>query len=345
MSFLTFINELTNNPVYMALFFLLIIVTIINGAVDAPNAIANCVSTRTLYIDHALILSTICNFIGVMVISFIYSRVSFTIYNLVNFNENPEGYTALVSALISIIIWIALTWRFNIPASSSHAIIAGLLGASFAINSGIGGISAISVLKVIVGIFISLIITFFITRIITIVIISMVKNKDRRITKRFFDRGQILSGGLLSFAHGLQDGQKIVGIFIILISLMGYNPKTVNFLPFWIQITVAICIGIGTAIGMKRVIKSINMNVTNLDTYEGFISDMSSFVVIIFSSIAGIPISTTQTSTSAVMGVGAYKRKSKVNWAYAKYLSIAWLCTFPVCALISYLITKIFMLF
>lgn len=346
MSFLSFINELLNNPISLLVVILLIITIAMNGAMDAPNAIATSVSTRSLYIDHALLMSTACNFIGVLIVSIISPRVSYTIYNLVDFTTNEEfGLIALLSALLGIIIWGIITWSFNIPSSSSHSLIAGLIGSSIALNKGISGINFASFSKILIGILISIFIAYFLGMIIVKIIISIFKNKDRRDSKKFFDVGQIISGALMSIIHGAQDGQKFIGIFMILIYFLGHNPNSANFLPIWVLLVCAIVMGIGTSFGVRRVVKSVGMNVVNLETYEGFAADIASFISILIATILGIPLSTTQTATTSIMGVGASKRKSNVNWSYAKYLSITWFLTYPLCGIISYGITKLLMIF
>lgn len=346
MSFLSFINELANNPIFILGAILIIITIAMNGAMDAPNAIATSISTRSLYIDHALIMSTICNFLGVLIVSLLSPKVAYTIYNLVDFTSNEKfGSIALISALLGIIIWGILTWILNIPSSSSHSIIAALIGSSIALNKGISGIDLISFIKILIGIVISIVVAYILGVVIVKIIISMFKNKDRRDSKKFFDTGQIVSGALMSLIHGAQDGQKFVGIFMILIAFLGHNPASAKFLPMWILIICAIVMGFGTSFGIRRVVKSVGMNVVNLETYEGFAADIASFIAILIATIFGVPISTTQTSTTAIMGVGASKRKSNVNWSYAKYLSITWFLTFPICGLLSFGITKLLMLF
>lgn len=346
MNFFNFFNELIKNPILLIAAILIIFTIIMNGAIDAPNAIATSVSTRALYINNAFYISTIGNFLGVLVVSLINARVAHTIFNMVDFTSKGFlGSRALVAALLGIILWGIITWKFNIPTSSSHSLVAGLCGASIALNGGMKGINTFGILMVFYGIIISIVVAYFLGSFIVKIIKNIFKKRDRRDSKRFFDRGQIVSATLMSFIHGAQDGQKFIAIFMILTTLMGHNPENEKILPLWILIISAIAMGIGTSIGIKRVIKSIGMDVVSLETYEGFSADIASFISILIATILGIPLSTTQTSTTSIMGVGATKRKSNVNWAYAKYLSVTWFLTFPICGLLCYLLTKLFMLF
>lgn len=346
MSFFSFINHILSNPMLIVAFVLIIIVMAINGAMDAPNAIATCVTTRTLYIDHALIMSTVFNFLGVLLIAVaVRSKVALTIYNLVDFSNADFGKYALLAALFSIIIWGIITWTFNIPTSSSHALIASLIGSSIALNRGFSGINGSSFLKVIIGIVISVIVAFYMGKLIVTLIKLIFRNRDRRDSKRFFEVGNIASGALMSFAHGLQDGQKLIAILMLIVSFAGLSIEKSASIPVWMSVVCAISMGVGTFIGVKRVVKYIGMNVVNIETYEGFSADVASFITVIVSTAFGVPLSTTQTSTTSIMGVGAAKRRSNVNWSYAKYLSLNWFATFPFCGVIAFVLTKIFMLF
>lgn len=346
MNLFNFFNELIKNPILFIAAILIIFTIIMNGAIDAPNAIATSVSTRALYINNAFYISIAGNFLGVLVVSLINTKVANTVFNMVDFTSNTyHGGIALIAALFGIILWGIITWKLNIPTSSSHSLIAGLCGASIALNGGIEGINIKGILMIFIGIIISIAVAYLLGGIIVKIIKNIFKNRDRRDSKRFFDRGQIISATLMSFIHGAQDGQKFIAVFMILIALMGHNPESEKLLPFWILIVSAIAMGIGTFVGIKKVVKSIGMDVVTLETYEGFSADIASFISILIATIFGIPLSTTQTSTTSIMGVGATKRKSNVNWKYAKYLSVTWFLTFPICGLMCYLLTKLFMLF
>lgn len=344
MNFTTFINELVDNPLIFTAFILLIIVMIMNGVVDAPNGVATTIATRALYIDHALVLSTVCNFLGVLAISLTNAKVSLTIYNLIDFTTVPKGNHAIVAALLGIIVYMIISWIIRIPTSSSHAIVAVLIGSSLAVHGGFSGISSKAVLAVLIGIVISIFVAYFLGIHVNRLIIKAFRYKDRRESKKTFDKLQIISGGMMSFAHGLQDGQKLIGILMIMMATMGYNHGEMNsfgVIPFWLQGIVALTMGIGTIIGIKKVVKSIGMKVANLESFEGFASNISAFTTVIVASLIGIPISTTQTSVMAIMGAGVAKRKSNVNWDYVKYLSRTWFLTFPLCGIISFILTKI----
>lgn len=345
MSFLDFFNGLMQNPILILALGLILVTIAMNGIMDAPNSIATCVATRTLYVDYALIMSTVCNFLGVLAINLINTKVSFTIFNLVEFTPNNDGIKMFLATLLGIIIWGMITWKMNIPMSSSHSLIAGLLGASIATNKGFNGINFKSFSMVLIGIVISILFTFFIAKIIVKIIINIFKNKDRRDSRRFFDISQIVSGGLMSFVHGIHDGQKFIALIAILVSLMKFETIEEGMFPIWIFLICAIIMGIGTSIGIKRVVKSVGMNVVNLETYEGLSADLTSIISILVATFFGIPISTTQTSSIAIIGVGSVKSKNNVNWSYAKYLTITWFLTYPACGLIAFIIAKIFMIF
>ena len=160
-SFVYFIQQMAQHPVLLISVLLTLGVIFVNGWTDAPNAIATCVSTRCIDVDHAIIMAAICNFFGVMVMSLINSSVAMTIKNMVNFGGNNEdALIALCAAMAAIVIWAIGAWYFGIPTSESHALIAGLSGAAIALQGGLGGINFSEWIKVIYGLVLSTVIGF-----------------------------------------------------------------------------------------------------------------------------------------------------------------------------------------
>jgi len=167
---------------------------------------------------------------------------------------------------------------------------------------------------------------------------------DRRNTKGFFQKTQIAGGAAMAFMHGAQDGQKFMGVFMLGIFLANGHSDVTSFqIPIWLMILCSGVMALGTSIGGYRIIKTVGMGMVKLDTYQGVAADTAAAASLLVSSILSIPVSTTHTKTTAIMGVGASKRLSSVNWAIVKEMVFAWILTFPGCGVVGYLMAYIFM--
>ena len=343
--FSNFIGQLFTNPSLFIITILISGVILVNGWTDAPNAIATCVSTRSLSPKKSLIMAAVFNFLGVFTMTLINSTVAQTIYNIVDFGNNATAaLTALCAALIAIVVWAVLAWLFGIPTSESHALIAGLSGSAIAIQGGIAGINGAEWVKVIYGIIISTILGFGMGFGVTKIIEIVCKNIDRRKTTKFFKGTQILGGASMAFMHGAQDGQKFMGVFLLGIALANGTAGVSTFeIPVWLMIMCSLLMTLGTSIGGYKIIKTVGMKMTKLEVYQGAAADISSAGCLLISSVFGVPVSTTHTKTTAIMGVGASRRLSNVNWGVVKEMVLAWILTFPGCGVLGYIATLIFM--
>ena len=157
-----FMQQISQEPVLLITVLLTLCVILVNGWTDAPNAIATCVSTRSMNVNLAIVMAAVFNFAGVLVMTMLNSTVAMTITNMVNFKGNTsDALIALCAALVAIVIWATLAWYFGIPTSESHALIAGLSGAAIALQGGMGGINGAEWMKVIYGLVLSTILGFF----------------------------------------------------------------------------------------------------------------------------------------------------------------------------------------
>lgn len=344
-AFSDFISQLFVNPSLCIITLLISGVILVNGWTDAPNAIATCVSTRCLSPKKSIIMAAVFNFLGVFTMTLINSTVAQTIYNIVDFgNDATAALTALSAALVAIVAWAVLAWLFGIPTSESHALIAGLSGSAIAIQGGIAGINGAEWVKVIYGIVISTILGFGMGYIVTKLIETICKNIDRRKTIKFFKGTQLIGGASMAFMHGAQDGQKFMGVFLLGVALANGNAAASSFaIPIWLMLLCSFLMTLGTSIGGYKIIKTVGMKMTKLEVYQGAAADISSAGCLLLSSVLGVPVSTTHTKTTAIMGVGASRRLSNVNWGVVKEMVLAWILTFPGCGLLGYIATLIFM--
>lgn len=342
---LDFINQIIANPALLVTVILTLCVILVNGWTDAPNAIATCVSTRAISAKSAIIMAAIFNFFGVLIMTMVNSKVAMTISNLVDFGDDSHDATvALCAALFAIVTWATAAWKFGIPTSESHALIAGLTGSAIALNNGLGGINGDAWIKVIIGLVLSTVLGFLMG-FITVKLTELIcHNFERAKTNRFFNSAQICGGAAMAFMHGAQDGQKFMGVFMLGIFLAKNQPVPANFnIPIWLMILCSLVMGLGTSIGGYRIIKSVGMDMVKLSKYQGFSADAAAAGCLLISSLTGIPVSTTHTKTTAIMGVAAGKRLSCVNWGVVNEMVLTWVLTFPGCGLISYIVVKIFL--
>ena len=317
-----FITELASNPLLLVVTLLNIGVIIVNGATDAPNAIATVVSTRCMKPTPAIIMAAICNFFGLLVITLVSSAVANTIFHMVDFGgDNHAAIIALMAAMVAIIVWGVAAWAFGLPTSQSHSLIAGLTGAAIALQGGLGGINGGEWMKVIYGLVLSTFLGFGSGWILTKIIARVCRNFDRVKSDHVFRWAQIVASVM---ATGIGQADSLI-------------------LPVWLMIFCALNMGLGTAVGGKKIIKSVGMDMVKMEKYQGFAASLGATLCLMLATFTGMPVSTTHTKTTAIMGVGAAKRKSSVKWSVAIDMVKTWVLTFPGCGLLGFVFARIFL--
>ncbi len=340
-----FLNQLISNPALLITTILTLGVILVNGWTDAPNAIATCVSTRSMSPKAAILMAAVFNFLGVFVMTLVNATVAQTIYKMVDFGGNSqEALVALCAALFAIVLWATAAWYFGIPTSESHALIAGLSGAAIALQGGLKGINGGEWIKVLYGLVLSTGLGFLMGWVVVKSVEFLFKKTDRKKTLGFFQGAQVGGGAAMAFMHGAQDGQKFMGVFMLGIFLSQGQGDVKNFvIPLWLMVLCSVVMAVGTSIGGYRIIKAVGMDMVRLEKYQGFSADLAAASCLLISSLTGIPVSTTHTKTTSIMGVGAAKRLSSVNWGVVKEMVWTWILTFPGCGLIGFLMAHLFM--
>ena len=341
-----FVAQVVSNPILAVTVLLTLGVIFVNGWTDAPNAIATAVTTRSINIRPAIIMSAVFNFLGVLLMTMINSSVASTISNMVDFGTDTQmALVALCAALFSIVVYSVGASIFGIPTSESHSLIAGLTGAALAVQGGLDGVNGQEWIKVIYGLVLSLALGFTLGWGICKALTIICANMDRRRTNKAFKYAQIFGAAAMSFMHGAQDGQKFIGVLLLGVAFCNGQPDLVNAaIPIWLMMLCSITMGVGTSVGGEKIIKSVGMDMVKLETFQGFSADLAGAVCILLSTLTGIPVSTTHTKTSAIMGVGAVKRLSAINFSVVKDMMLTWVFTFPGCGLISFVMAKVFMM-
>jgi len=318
-------------------------VIFVNGWTDAPNAIATAISTRVLPPRTAILMAVVMNFAGALVMTMFNAKVAATISNMVSF-EGGESQIALAASLFAIVVWAVAAWYFGIPTSESHALIAGLTGAAMAMG-GLGAVNFDEWQKVLVGLVVSTVFGFGSGYVIVKLLEWIGQGMNRARANRLFAGGQVGAAAAMAFLHGAQDGQKFMGVFMLALFYSGLASPDASgafAIPIWVMVMCSLVMGIGTSVGGMRIIKAVGMDMVKLEKYQGFSADLGAAICLLGCSLAGIPVSTTHTKTTAIMGVGAARRLSKVDWRIVREMVMAWVLTFPGCGLIAFFMAKLF---
>ena len=343
-----FIQMLFANPILVIIMVIVIGATVVNGASAAPNAVATLVGTRSVKPQTAIILAAICSVVGLFVISLFNTAVAQTILSMVDFGGDTHyALLGLCAGAVAIIVWCTASWWFGIPTSNSHALMAGITGAGVAIT-GFAGINGHAWLLILLGLVISSILGFGCGWILARLTKLILRGLKRSHADRGFRIVQILFGTVVSLLHGSQDGQKFLSIaFMGIILASGGSLAQVGgaSMPIWLILLIGIAMGLGTAVGGRRIIKTVGMSIAKLETYQGALAMISASICIAFATFTGIPLSDVHTCNTSIVGVGAERNIKKVNWGVIKRMVLAWVITFPACGVLGFLMTKLFLLF
>ena len=346
LTFAHFVTGLVTNPILTLTVVLALGAIFVNGWTDAPNAIATCVTTRCMPARPAILMSATFNFLGVLIMTHINASVAATISNMVDFGSNTDmALAALCAALFSIVVYGATASRFGIPTSQSHSLIAGLIGAAVALG-GTHGVNVHELMTVLYGLALSIVLGFAMGWIVCKFVSIVCAGVNRHRANGFFKYAQIASAAAMSFMHGAQDGQKFLGVLFLGVALANGHSGVGNMeIPIWLMLICSLTMGLGTSVGGERIIKSVGQNMVKLEKYQGFSADLASSLNLLLATLTGIPVSTTHVKTCGIMGVGAVKRLSAINFGVVKDMMVTWIFTFPGCGLIAFFMAKLFMMF
>ncbi|WP_445505725.1 anion permease [Niallia sp. 03091] len=307
----------------------------INGFHDTANAIATAVSTKALKPRHAIILAAVMNFIGAMTFTGVAKTITKDIVNPFTLNN---GSLVILAALIAAIFWNLLTWYYGIPSSSSHAIIGSIAGAAIA-ASGFDSLNYSGFTKIIEALILSPIIAFGIGFLVYSIFKLIFRDLNLTKTNRRFRIFQIFTAALQAYTHGTNDAQKAMGI--ITMALIANNYLTTDDVPFWVQLSCALAMGLGTSVGGWKIIKTVGGNIMKIRPVNGVAADITGAMIIFGATFIHLPVSTTHVISSSILGVGASHRLKGVKWGTAQRMLITWVITLPIsaaCAAICYYI-------
>jgi PiT family inorganic phosphate transporter len=327
------------DPIFLIVFVIVLalLFDFTNGFNDAANAIATAVGTRVMTPRIAVAMSASLNLVGALVGTAVAATVAGKILDAAEVTQ-----VTVISALLAASGWNVVATYLGLPVSASHALMSSLVGAGIA-TAGLSIVKWASVVKIVAALLVSPIVGFILSFLVLTILTIAFRNSSPSKVTRIFKPAQVISSAYMSFSHGSNDAQKTMGVITLALFTGGMIPELL--VPLWVKIAAATAMGLGTALGGWRVIKTLGMSLTKLRPIDGFSAEASSATVIWANSLLGLPISTTHVVSSSIMGVGASKRFSSVRWGVGINIILAWIFTIPMCAALAWGLVRIINLF
>ncbi|QKV12152.1 inorganic phosphate transporter [Staphylococcus saprophyticus] len=314
----------------------------INGFHDTANAVATAVSTRALTPRTAILLASVMNFIGALTFTGVAGTIT---KDIVDPFKLENGLIVVLAAIIAAILWNLITWYYGIPSSSSHALIGSIAGAAIASQGSFAVLHYEGFTKIIVVLLVSPIIAFCAGFIMYSIVKVVFKNANLTKSNRNFRFFQIFTASLQSFSHGTNDAQKSMGIITLALIVANIQTGTSVEPQLWVKVACATAMGIGTAVGGWKIIKTVGGNIMKIRPANGAAADLSSALTIFVASSLHFPLSTTHVVSSSILGVGSSNRIKGVKWNTAQRMIITWVITLPISALVAAIIYYIINIF
>jgi len=305
----------------------------VNGWTDAPNAVATVVSTRVLPPIPAVAMAALFNLLGALSGTAVAATIGKGIVDL-----NQINLETIVAACAAVIVWSTFAWYFGLPTSKTHEILAGLAGAAVATTGGFGVLEYSGWEKVFTGLGAAVVFGALGGVILMLSLTWLLRRASPAFVQRTFGFLQLGSAAFMAWSHGTADGQKAMGVMAMALAIHYHRAFEV---PIWVILLAATTMGLSTGLGGYRIIKTLGMRLTHLQPVHGFAAETAAAVTITVSARFGIPLSTTHTIGSAIIGVGATRRFSAVRWGIAQEILLAWVLTFPVCFALGFVIALI----
>jgi len=348
----------------------------INGFHDTANSIATVVATKVLSPGWAVMLAAGMNLIGALTGTAVALTIASGLLNTDVVAVTPQ---VILCALLGGIIWNLITWWKGLPSSSSHALIGGLVGAGLAAahhnwdaliwsqNVGDWAKNKGLLWKVFVPMITSPVAGFLLGIVVMMLLWAIIAGMAKiggpigrlarpRWVNAFFGKAQILSAAYMGYAHGHNDAQKTMGIIAMTLvgaesvgaldNLPGWlaflHPGTGGNQPIalWIVLTCAVVMAAGTASGGWKIIKTLGHKMVKLHPIHGFAAETSSATILTLAAHFGMPVSTTHSISTAIMGVGFAKNPRSLRIGVIERIIWAWILTIPAAGAVAYLILK-----
>jgi len=311
-----------------------------NGFHDAANAIATSVATKAMRVQTALLVAAFGNLVG----AFLSEGVAKTVgKGIIEVEQNNHGLTVVIAALVGAITWNLITWWFGLPSSSSHALIGGLVGGAIAGSEIIYWQGIVD--KVLIPMVLSPTIGFGCAFLLTLILQWAFRNASKKRVGNGFRTVQVFSAGAMAVGHGLQDAQKTMGVMTLALVVGGMHSG--DSIPFWVKVSAALAISLGTYAGGWRIMKTLGKKVIEVDPIRSVAAQsVASTVLYVMAIYLKAPISTTHTITSSIIGAGATRGRKRVSWGVVGNIVSAWVLTLPaaaLCAGLTYAVIHLFL--
>jgi len=304
----------------------------VNGWTDAPNAVATVVSTRVLAPAAAIIMAAVFNLLGALSGQAVATTIGKDIVNI-----EVITLETVVAGALAVVFWSSFAAYLSLPTSQSHGIVAGIAGAAVQM-AGWDVIIWTGWTKVFTGVGLAVLGGFGGGFLLMILVLWLFIRANPSASRRLFGWLQLGSSAFMAWSHGLADGQKAIGVMAMALAIYNETPTSEFDVPTWVIFLGAGTLGLSTALGGWRILRTLGMRVTHLETYQGFAAETAAATTIAVTARFGIPLSTTHTIGTAIMGVGATRRLSAVRWGVAYNIVAAWILTFPICFGLGWLI-------
>ena len=305
----------------------------VNGWTDAPNAIATVVSTRVLSPTAAVAMAAVFNLLGALSGTAVATTIGKGIVDI-----NAVTLETVAAAALAVVIWSSTAAYFGLPTSESHGLVAAIAGAAVA-TAGTGVLLGEGWEKVFTGLGAAVVGGGLGGFLLMIVLLWALRRASPALTRRLFGPLQLCSAAFMAWSHGTADGQKAMGVMAMALAI--YYPERGFGVPLWVILLAATTMGLATAFGGWRIIRTLGMRLTELQPVHGFAAETAAALTITTSAHFGIPLSTTHTIGTAIMGVGATRRLSAVRWGIAYNIVMAWVLTFPICFGLGWLLAML----
>ena len=314
----------------------------VNGWNDSANAIATVISTRVMPPMVAVLFAAVLNFFGALWSQKVAKMIGSGLLDPDMIAGKPE---VLLAAMLAAAGWVAVCTRFGMPISGSHALIGGMIGAALAF-AGIQAIQIGGILLVLIAMLAAPILGFVVGYILLVAVYWIANLMRPRTVRRAFSFLQVLSSGVMAWTHGTNDAQKVMGV--IMLALVLAHPQDHSFedpIPVWVILSCAVVMGLGTAAGGQRVIRTLGMRLAHIRPIEGFAAETGAGLVLSVTAALGLPVSTTHTIAGGILGVGTAYRAKTVKWGIGAKMVWAWIATLPAAALLAMIVGWIWKLF
>lgn len=311
---------------------------LVNGWTDAPNAIATAVATGAFTFRRAALLAAVCNLLGALCVTAFSPGVAHTLFSIARFGDHrTQAISALCAALCAVVLWAVLAWRFGVPTSESHALAAGVAGAALAMPAGTAQLMWGPWLRIVLGLALSMALGAGMGAVCQRVL------QRRSPSRSACLRGQRWAAAGMAVLHGAQDGQKFLGILLLGLSLTGPGDGVFS-LRMEAVLPCACIMGLGTALGGRRLIDTVGRDMVRIGPSQGLAADLGAGACLLLCTLAGLPVSTTHVKTAAILGAGK-AGGSRPSWRVAGRIVLTWLCTFPGCGLLGFFLARLFQSF